>query len=401
MSSGESRTRREILADAAKLAAAASISGLAGCFPSVGGSWPDASTCTNPGTTSAAGVPPAVTPAVVEVFRPESVVNYVIDPAAVATMLDAGLMALANQARMFNAGVSAQGGGANTAEAGAPASDGGTDNPWKVLLPNYQPGQRIGLKVNCLNDHHVTTSPALVGAIVASLHEKLGVDPTTIVVWDRFLADLENSGKYSSDALGGAKLVGNLLRGLNTGESEDDPTITGGHGFDDPICSAPIGVPLPGKTASYPRLSRVLTQEIDLVINCPVFKVHNISGITGAMKNIYGMINIPDQYHDANLATDMPKLYALPDIRNRISLTIFDALIGVVNGQTPADRPDQSPGRLLLAQDPVAIDSYALDLIDQLRALSDAGSRSAAANPWLDGAATLGLGSRSYSLIQV
>ena len=70
-----------------------------------------------------------------------------------------------------------------------------------------------------------------------------------------------------------------------------------------------------------PRLSRILTELTDLTINCPVLKTHDVSGITAAMKNIYGIIDIPDSYH-APIQTGLPKLYALPAIRNAISLTI-------------------------------------------------------------------------------
>jgi hypothetical protein len=245
----------------------------------------------------------------------------------------------------------------------------------------------------------VSPSPALISAIVASLHDKLGVDPPNVVVWDRFLTDLERNGRLSSDAVGGATLVGNLLRGLNSGESQDDPKITAGHGFGDPICSAPMGVALSGQTARYPRLSRILTQETDLTINCPVFKSHNISGVTGAMKNIYGMIDNPEQYHSPNLFTDLPKLYALPEIRNRVSLIICDALVGVIL-DAPDARANCQPGRILLAQDPVAIDSYIRDAMDQIQASHNAGPVDRAATAWLENAEAAGLGSTKYSLYQ-
>lgn len=399
MSSSEGRTRREILADTAKLAAAASVSGLAGCFPSVGGSWPLCKEA-DAGANGDVGAPPPVTRAVVEVNRPESVTNYVIQPDVLPSMLDAGLAALANQVKMFNAGAAAQDGAADMAETGAPESDGGMDNPWTVLLPNYKAGQKIGLKVNCLNSFGVTPSPALIGAIVASLHNKLGVDPTNIFVWDRFLTDVENSGKLRSDAVGSATIVGTLLRGLNSGESADDPKVKGKYGFGDPICSAPIGVAMPGQTARYPRLSRILTQETDLTINCPVFKGHNISGVSGAMKNIYGMIDNPEQYHSPNLLTDLPKLYAIPDIRNRVSLIICDALVGILSPD-PAARANCQPGRILLAQDPVAIDSYIRDTMDQILAAQHAVGRvDRTATTWLENAEAAGLGSTKYSLYQ-
>jgi len=83
MSSGESRTRREILTDAAKAGRGSFHFGVGRLLSQRGRELARRFDVHEPGTTSAAGVPPAVTPTVVEVFRPESVVNYVIDPAAV------------------------------------------------------------------------------------------------------------------------------------------------------------------------------------------------------------------------------------------------------------------------------------------------------------------------------
>jgi uncharacterized protein (DUF362 family) len=407
MSSTGSRTRREILADAAKLAAAASVSGLAGCFPNVGGRWPDAAACAEPdaGTTSDAGAPPAVTPAVVEVFREKSVVTgtkAVIQPDVVAAMLDAGLTALARQATLSN-GLSAQDGGTEAddagrlsgdgggdmAEAGRPDSDGGVDNPWKVLLPTYQPGKtRIGLKVNCLNSM-VPTSPALTRAIIASLRDKLGVDPKTIVVWDRGYDELTDA-TYSPDDLFGAQLLGTKVVTL-AGHRVDTP---GEPEYGDLICPA-----VEGRSV---RLSRILTDLTDLTINCPVFKHHGVSGVTGAMKNIYGIIDNPGSYHE-NINTALPKLYALPQIRNSISLTIVDALISVTVGNTN-ERNDYAASRILLAQDPVAIDSYALVLLNQIRvAMNNPNVKPVDPNltGWLAKAAAAGLGSTNYSLYQV
>jgi uncharacterized protein (DUF362 family) len=348
--------------------------------------------------TGDAGSFPAVTPTVVEVLRKESVIvtggKFVAQPDVVASMLDAGLVALARQAVMLNSGVSAPDGDAGADDSGE--SDGGVDNPWSVLLPNYS-GQRIGLKVNCLNPS-LPTSPAIVRAIIASLRDKLGVDTHKIVVWDRFDSELTSAGKYSNDDLADARLVGTLTAPIPKGGTEDMVTLPG-RGYGDTACEAP-----PGDDGSLPRLSRILTDPsyTEITINCPVFKTHKaVSGITGALKNIYGMIDNPGQYHNC-VNTALPKLYALPVIRRSISLTIIDALIGLISGDT--DQPaNAAPRRILLAQDPVALDSYALDLMNQLRAAppNDMGQVDSTTTVWLDNAANAGLGSRTYKLIQV
>jgi hypothetical protein len=309
-------------------------------------------------------------------------------------MVDAGLTALARQTMMFNAGVSAPDGGADSSG----PSDVVVDNPWKLLLPNYS-GQRIGLKVNCLNGF-VPTSPAIVRAIIASLRDKLGVDPTRIVVWDRYLSELTTAGKYSDDDLAGAQLLGTLTRGYDITTETEDTVTPPGLGYGDAPCGAP-----PDDKGNLPRLSRILTDPkyTELTINCPVFKTHKqVSSITGALKNAYGMIHNPGNYHFPLSNTAIPQIYAIPAIRRSISLTIVDALIAVINGETSA-AANASPGRILLAQDPVALDSYALDLMNQLRA-SDRGKMGpvdSTKTVWLDNAEIAGLGTRNYKLIQV
>jgi uncharacterized protein (DUF362 family) len=405
MSNTGGRTRREIMADAAKMAAAASVAGLAGCFPDVGGHW--APVCVDPDAGASANVPAPrpVTPTVVEVSNANSVnAKSVIQPDVVAQMLDAGLAALAKEAALFNATLPAPSASAlesapdtSNADGGVENADGGAwgagsdpDSPWRVLLPGYRPGMRIGLKVNCLSPY-VPTSPALVRAIVVSLRDKLGVDPAKIVVWDRRLDELNRHGKYSADDLAGAQLLGTILQPVQDGGVPETSNV-GQPGYGDPIS--------PTIECQSPRLSRILTDLTDLTINCPVFKRHGVSGITAAMKNIYGIIDIPGNYHKPLLETALPKLYALPAIRNSISLTIVDALVAEVTSDT-ADQSDFEPRKILLAQDPVAMDSYALVLLDTIRASIANGlpPTDTKLTRWIDNAAARGLGTKSFSLV--
>jgi uncharacterized protein (DUF362 family) len=400
MSGTGGRTRRELLADTAKAAAAASVAGLAGCFPDVGGRWPDASACKIPDAREENAAVPAISNAVVEVFREGSVVSpsrarNVIQPEVVAAMLDAGLAGLARAIAKPNASSSRQDGGTGGEDAarstlnadqdvsdGTYADGGIDDNPWKVLLPTYRPGQRIGLKVNCLNQN-APTSRYLIRAIVTSLRDRLGVAPTDIIVWDRHLSELKSNAKYTDEDLAGAQLRGTLqVAGKET---------TGDPGYGDPIS--------PAIECQTPRLSRILTEQTDLTINCPVLKTHNVSGVTAALKNIYGIIDIPGKYHRPLLQAALPALYALPAIRNSISLTIVDGLVGVIKGDT--DSSDVVPiRRILLAQDPVAMDSYAVDLVNQLRSAADLPAPPVEAEllTWIARAEALGLGTTKYSL---
>jgi uncharacterized protein (DUF362 family) len=360
MPTKQGSSRRQLLIQAGKSAVAASLASLTGCFPKAGGEWP--ADVTEPSCTAETANPTNDVPAAVaDVFREDCVLLKtnsdgisVLEPQAevVQQMLDQALSTLA----------------------------GGAENPWPVLLPTYQDGMRIGLKVNCLNVR-LPTSPALVRAIINSLLRNLSIAPTNIVVWDRRLDELKNTGKYSPEDLQGAQLLGTVT-------DADNPA---GPGYSSTFCGSVEG--------SAPRLSRILTHLTDLTINCPVLKTHAVSGVTAGLKNIYGIIDNPGSYHD-NLVTALPALYQLPPIKNHIKLTIVDALRAVTLGGTDSP-PDSTPKHIFVGNDPLATDQYAIDLVNELRATRNKPAITGTILGWVDNAHQLGVGSKTYALAKL
>jgi len=349
MAKPPSRTRRQFLQDAATVAGAASLAGLASCFPDVGGHWPFVSqSCLDSDTLT----PPDGQARVAEIFC-DAVAStdpyYELQADKVRPMLDAALLALAGS---------------------LPAL-------WQQAFPEFGPTTRIGIKVNCLNQQCATSVP-LVKALVDVLKESsLGVGADRIIVWDRNLDEL-NRCHFTADAVG-AQVMGTI-------NSLQD---SGGPGYGDPMCGA-VG----GKT---PRLSRILTDLTDVTINVPVLKTHDVSGVTGAMKNIYGIIDNPADYH-TNLVTFLPQIYRLPPIRRSLRLHILDAFQAVCGGST-SDPPDCVPKLLAASLDPVAMDHWALAQANALRAVAPGGGLppvSDEATAWLKGAYDLGLGTAGY-----
>jgi hypothetical protein len=344
MTRGTKKTRRQFLADTAAIAAGASV---ASCFPEVGGDWPiERSGCfEDPPQRLAQGQAP-----VVEAIDPGSVVDDVIQPVAVEAMLEQALVSYTS----------------------------GAASPWGQILPDFAPGTRIGIKVNCLNPLCPTSVP-LVRALVSSLRAVLGVPPEQILVWDRRLDELEDGG-FTEEAVG-ARVIGTVR------STSDDS----GPGYEEEYC-----VVAGAKTT---RLARILTEETDVTINVPVLKAHEVSGVTGAMKNTYGIIDNPGDFH-GDLNTAMPAIYGLAPIRTRIRLTIIDALRASIAHGT-ADPTDATPRRIFLGQDPLAVDSYALDLANRLRTVADLPEVDGTRLAWLDNAFQAGLGAREYALTQI
>lgn len=372
-------TRREILTGVAGAAAAASLGGVAGCFPGVGGTWPDAGPdsstlkcgCSGPdGGTSLAQTstnePLTGKATVATIQRDDSIDGKGLakEPAqiaAVKSMVDALLSALAD----------------------------GADNPWSKLLPDLGSCTRIGLKVNCLNPYY-PTSPAVVRAIISNLVSKANVCAGNIIVWDRRLDELNDTGAYSADDLQGARLLGTLdtstSQGKGPGYAKDE------HG---------------AIQGTAPKLSRILTEMTDVTINCPVFKVHGQTGVTGAMKNVFGIIDCPGNFHTdpdkgQDVQTALPAVYSIPPIRNSIKLTIVDALRAVASGDTNA-MPNAQPGRIFASTDPLAIDYYLLDLMNEVRAARPRNMEAVSTKvlAWMENAYQLGLGTKGYKLISL
>jgi hypothetical protein len=331
---------------------AAAGASLTTCFPDVGGKWPKMrGECTAQGT-----IEPVAGPGrVVEVMDAQSVTarpGAQIVPERVAPMLERAMSAVTD----------------------------GAAAPWRQVFPDYATGMRIGIKVNCLNQFLATSVP-VVQALIAGLRRDLGIPGTDIVVWDRRLDELTRGG-FSRDVLG-VPVVGTV-------NAIDDGS---GPGYEEACCQVSAG--------KMVRFSRVLTELTDVTINCPVLKAHEVSGVTAALKNVYGVIDNPGDFHD-DLNTALPAIYSLSPIRERFRFTVLDALIAVILRGT-ASLSDLTPKRVVVSRDPLALDIYAVGLVNQLRA--DSGG-SVAPVPeqsieWLGNAYRAGIGASVVDLVSI
>ena len=65
------------------------------------------------------------------------------------------------------------------------------------------------------------------------------------------------------------------------------------------------------------RLSKILTERCDALINVPVLKDHDGAGVTIALKNMYGVIHNPNKYHPNGCNPYVADLNMLPAIRTQ------------------------------------------------------------------------------------
>jgi len=203
-------------------------------------------------------------------------------------------------------------------------------------------GQVVGLKVNCLAGKGISTHPRLVEAISERL-QQAGVKSSDIVIWDRLNRDLERAGFSIKESGKGPLCFGNDHLGF--------------------------GRELETFNAVGSLMCRTLTEICDVVINLPVLKDHGITGVTMAMKNLFGAIHNPNKYH-LNIGDPyVADVYMLPPIRQKVQLTVCDAIAAQYEGG-PSFMPQWtwSFNGLILGFDPVALDYTGWQIIERKRA---------------------------------
>jgi uncharacterized protein (DUF362 family) len=227
---------------------------------------------------------------------------------------------------------------------------------WKrLVLEAGAKDKVIGLKTNGLGGRGISTHAVLVFAIAARL-QQAGVKPGNILVWDRNARDLKACGLTINTDSNQVRCYGSDVSGF------EDAIETWG--------------------SSRVRFSKILTRECAMVINLPILKDHSMSGLTFAMKNMYGVIERPQDLHGGGCNPGVADLNAFPVIRQKFKLTIGDAMTSVYEGG-PGFRPEHlwQPNALIIGEDPVAIDQIAWGLLDKKRTEMGLKSLEAAGRP--------------------
>jgi len=212
-------------------------------------------------------------------------------------------------------------------------------DPWKKLV---RPGQTVGVKVNTLGGRGLSTNVQLVDAICERL-QQAGIRAQDIVVWDRETDEMERVGFHISTADNRVQCFGTD----RVGYEEKSETY--------------------GSVDS--RLSKILTQRCEVMINVPILKDHAGAGVTVAMKNMYGVIHNPNNLHSYGCNPYIADLNMLLAIKTKMRITICDATTACYEGG-PGFKPQYSwqHNALIVSQDPVALDYTAWQIIERKRA---------------------------------
>jgi uncharacterized protein (DUF362 family) len=214
---------------------------------------------------------------------------------------------------------------------------------WKhIVLQGGGQGKVIGLKTNGLGGKGISTHAVLVYTIAERL-QQAGVKPGNILIWDRNARDLQACGLTINTDPSRVRCYGSDVSGY------EDKVETWG--------------------SSHARFSKILTRECAMVINLPILKDHSMAGVTFAMKNMYGVVERPQDLHAGGCNPGVADLNAFPVIREKFKLTIGDAMSSVYEGG-PGFRPEHLwyPNALIVGEDRVAIDQTAWGILEKKRA---------------------------------
>jgi uncharacterized protein (DUF362 family) len=227
----------------------------------------------------------------------------------------------------------------------AMASYTGREKPleaWKKMVPpNILKDKVIGLKVNGLGGRGISTHAVLVLAICERL-QQAGVAPGNIVVWDRNARDLAACGLTINTDRSKVRCYGSDVAGFEEQQEQCGPVRI--------------------------RLAKILTRECAMVINLPILKDHDMAGMTFSMKNMYGAVDRPNLLHPNNCNPGVADLNCIAAIREKVTLTIGDAMSSVYQGG-PVFRPEHIwyPNALIVGEDRVAVDHTAWQMLDRKR----------------------------------
>jgi len=230
---------------------------------------------------------------------------------------------------------------------------------WKAL---FDPGERIVLKVNTILGSSTFTHVPLVNAITDRL-QAAGVPAEQITVYDRSSSELQGAGfKINRDGPG--------VRCYGTdGNYSYKATVAG----------------------QATRLSDIL-MKADALINVPLVKQHGMTGFTFALKNHFGTINNPPNFHyGQQMRRGIAEISALPPIKDKTRLIIGDALTLVLGNNWDQPMPGDS---LFMSFDPVAHDTQGLKVLGEAITSKgrDPGWNFKTAGYWLASGVELGLG---------
>jgi uncharacterized protein (DUF362 family) len=263
---------------------------------------------------------------------------------------------------------------------------------WAALLPHYQPGQRIGIKVNFNNadrDDNDNEIDALMDPINAVIAGLLAIGVAQQDIW---IFDVSHGDRQGVIPLRFKRRC--AYPDIQYASYADEHPELGFSTTEKIRFNAPPHAPIPDLAICNALVN------LHYLINMPIMKRHVGAGISLGFKNHFGSIdrcNVLHNYTDigarfySSTYNPLVDINNHPQIRVKTVLTIGDGLFGDrINNLSVPQRwrtfGNAAPNSLFFSRDPVAIDCV---MADFLRAES---GETPSADDYLRLAAEAGLG---------
>ncbi len=219
----------------------------------------------------------------------------------------------------------------------------GTDSDKTAWSGFFGANDRVSIKMNCIGGRRMSTTPAVVEAIVSGLL-LAGVPPKNIAAWDRYEWEVRMAGFKT----------GRDKRGVLFTATDADEV-----GYEN-------GLTTWGEATSL--ISRMASVFSNAMVNAPVLKDHDTTGISGALKNWYGGINNPNKLHENACDPYIADVNMMPVFRDKTRLIVCDATSGQFHGG-PAHKPKYTwrNAGVIVGTDPVAVDTVMLHVLEEKR----------------------------------
>jgi uncharacterized protein (DUF362 family) len=278
---------------------------------------------------------------VVQVSSEKSVVDNQPSKEAAYEMIERGLIELTGEKRIKDA--------------------------WRVFVHK---NDRIGLKVNPIGGKILSTSHEVVQSVIEQL-EKSGVPRKNIVIWDRREFQLHEAG-FTEENYPGIKITGTERKDSEGSFYDKDGVLYSEKMIDkDWFYHADVEMSYDAYTlpymvneGKYSYFTKILTQELDKVINLPIMKNAGTS-VTLCLKNLgYGCITNTSRLHGPLWAETSAEVCAFPPVRDKVVLNIADGLKGCFDGGPGANPQFITDYKtILFGTDPVAVDRIGMEII--------------------------------------
>jgi len=232
--------------------------------------------------------------------------------------------------------------------------EGSSREAWAKFI---EPKDVVGIKINPSGAPACCSSPEIVREIIAAVR-LVGVPARNIVVYDRYSYEID-IGSYQALLPTEVEIIG------------VQDAFTGGIAGYEPNLYCDANFFGEWETRSY--MATIVAHQVTKIVNVPTMKDHSASGVTGALKNLaYGTFNNVARTHRAPHSFTNPlvgMMCTVEPLRSKAVLHVMDGMRQVWHGGplTQVQNFIEQPGILLVATDPVAMDTIELEAIEKKR----------------------------------